>query len=58
MIYVYVCPACGMAEEQIRKVAERNIRRPHCFICDRSMALDIQPVAGVVKNPAVPKRLS
>jgi hypothetical protein len=55
VIYVYACPTCNSTVEDRRPVERRNVRRPPCNACGRTMDLQLQPVRGVVKNPAVPK---
>lgn len=53
-LYSYRCKACGWQREDMRKVDERH-DGPQCDRCRQLMRLEIDPVAGVVKNPAVPK---
>lgn len=55
MIYVYVCSKCKDRCEESRRVDLRSIG-PKCQDCNVEMELEIQPVNGVVRNPAVPKR--
>lgn len=58
-LYTYQCPWCNHQMERTRPIEER-----HAFLlCDnpkhkktRPMRLVIQPVAGIVRNPAAPRR--
>lgn len=53
--YEYQCPNCGAVCADKRTVDERN-DGPRCYLsCKVKMELLISPVAGVVKDPAVPK---
>lgn len=53
-LYQYKCPNCGRQQEDIRCVADRQ-DAPQCHRCKQQTILLISPVAGVVKNPAVPR---
>lgn len=55
MLYVYRCPGCKRATELLKSV-EQRYELPHCAECDQPMALEIQPVPGVMDTPAVPRR--
>lgn len=54
-LYSYECTdsKCYGRQRELRAVADRHIA-PTCY-CGKQMKLRIEPVAGVVKNPAVPK---
>lgn len=55
-LYDYKCGICPSAERYaMRKIADRYIG-PKCYRCGLNMHLIVSPVAGIVKNPAVPKR--
>ena len=54
MIYVYRCPGCKQAVEEMKPV-EQRFEAPHCAACDMAMALEIQPVPVSVDMPAVPR---
>jgi putative FmdB family regulatory protein len=53
--YDYHCDKCNSGTSQMRFVAERE-DSPKCIFCDQKMRLVISPVAGIVRNPAVPRR--
>lgn len=53
--YVYRCPGCKRATEMLKSVEQRH-DAPHCAACDQTMALEVQPVPGVMDTPAVPRR--
>lgn len=53
-LYTYECPKCRKQTEMFRPICDRHLRVP-CD-CGAAMELQISPVLGVVKNPAVPKR--
>lgn len=55
MVYVYWCGLCKCRMDCVRTVDRRYKDAPKCSICGARMKLVIQPVAGVVKNPAVAK---
>jgi len=50
--YVYRCPGCQQAVDEMKPV-EQRFEAPHCAVCDRAMALEIQPVPGKMDEPAV-----
>ena len=52
-MYLYACSACGRLREDIRCIAQRA-DGPTCD-CGKQMDLQMTPVTGIVKNPAVPK---
>lgn len=54
-LYAYECRDCKVQRTDMRTVVERN-DGPWCDRCKRKMNLIISPVAGIVKNPAVPRR--
>lgn len=54
-LYEYICAKCKSGQEAMRTVEAREIA-PECFFCKVPMALIVSPVAGIVKNPAVPRR--
>lgn len=56
-LYAYKCPRCGAEKQDIRRVDERT-RGPMCtrLYCRTEMQLQVSPVAGFVKDPAVPRR--
>jgi len=54
-LYDYRCEDCENGRQDMRTVAERH-DGPKCDFCSGQMKLVISPVAGVVKNPAVPRR--
>lgn len=52
-LYVYKCETCGRLKEDIRLIEERH-DGPKCEHCVLpKMVLQISPVRGFVKNPAV-----
>ena len=54
-LYTYQCPNCGAQRNEMRTVEDRN-NGSRCYrSCKAKMVLVITPVAGIVKNPAVPK---
>lgn len=61
MIYVFECPMCNAREELMLKMEDRDKVRPHCVVCELEMNTDVPmnriatPVAGYVRNPAVPR---
>lgn len=55
-IYLFLCTKCGNDEERILCVAERD-KDQVCTKCDYSMLRLQTPVRGIVKNPAVPKKV-
>lgn len=52
-LYSYLC-RCGFQREDIRCVAERH-DAPQCDRCKSLMTLQVDPVRGFVRNPAVPR---
>ena len=55
MIYLYRCLGGGRSEDVSRRVEERHYALP-CGFCGHNMILEVQPVAGRVTSPAVPKK--
>lgn len=53
ILYEYQCPNCGAVKSAQRKVENRHNGPKHCG--SKPMELLISTVAGVVKNPAVPR---
>jgi predicted nucleic acid-binding Zn ribbon protein len=53
-MYLYACPNCGWLRSDIRCIDQRHIA-PTCDKCKEPMKLQITPVRGYVKNPAVPR---
>lgn len=53
-LYEYTCVPCGKQRTDMRKIEERHYG-PRCDRCRKEMDLIISPVAGIVKNPAVPR---
>lgn len=55
-LYSYQCtkPKCPGGIEAMRTVEARYIA-PDCQLCGSPMKLEVQPVYGVVRDPAVPK---
>ncbi len=53
--YTYRCERCDITREDLKCMAARD-KLPRCTTCKKPMPREIEPVAGVVKNPAVPKR--
>lgn len=51
-LYSYTCEPCGCGKVEMRTIAERE-QVPDCDRCRQSMKFVIDPVVGVVKNPAV-----
>lgn len=54
-LYVFECAICNSQRSEMRTIEERN-DGPECDRCRWPMILVISPVAGIVKNPAVPRR--
>lgn len=52
--YQYECAKCEHRRGDVRTVAERH-DGPTCDVCKAQMKLVVTPVAGIVKNPAVPR---
>lgn len=48
--YVYKCGACETTEEQIRKIADRDVLRL-CRRCRRPMDRDVAAFEGAVYSP-------
>lgn len=53
-LYAYECAQCAKSRSDMRTIENRN-NGPTCDRCRRKMTLVISPVAGIVKNPAVPR---
>ena len=62
--YTYECPWCKATVEEMRPMDEAKTNRPVCAAPEHgfdvlpTMELVIQPVAGVVRNPAAGPRRS
>lgn len=54
-LYVYKCDVCKAEAQDVRTIAERH-DGPRCHRCGAVMVLQVSPVAGIVKNPAVPRK--
>lgn len=55
-LFEYECPRCKNRKMDMRSIPER-FDGPECYRgCGAKMKLLVSPVAGIVKNPAVPKR--
>ncbi len=56
--YLYRCPRCDAETEEMRPMDDRNKDLPLCYNGDVpcEMELVTTPVAGYVKNPAVPRK--
>ena len=54
-IYEYKCVNCRRTRTEIRSIKDRRREAPTC-VCKAFMILTVSPVAGGVKNPAVPRR--
>lgn len=54
-LYEYECPKCKAQTQEMRCIVDRD-NGPPCYRCSNNrMDLVVSPVAGVVKNPAVPR---
>jgi hypothetical protein len=53
-LYLYTCPRCEWTRTEMRTIEKRQ-DAPRCDRDGKKMVLTPTPVAGVVKNPAVPK---
>lgn len=53
-LYSYHCGDCDCGKVEARTIAERE-DAPKCDRCGQSMKFEIDPVVGIVKNPAVLK---
>lgn len=51
-LYAYRCKDCDCTKVEMRTIAERE-DAPECDRCREKMELEIAPVVGIVKNPAV-----
>lgn len=51
--YTYSCPRCQKLKQDIRCISERH-DGPRCD-CGAKMRLLVDPVAGIVHSPAVPR---
>lgn len=58
-LYEYKCAACGASKEELRPYDERDNQLPRCDCGPTGVVMRRQMPApyGVVKNPAVPKRI-
>ncbi len=56
--YTYVCPRCDAETTELRSADDRNKDLPLCYNGDVPCEMEPvhTPVAGYVRNPAVPKR--
>ncbi len=56
--FTYKCPRCDAETTELRPADDRNKDLPLCYNGDVpcEMELVTTPVAGYVRNPAVPKR--
>lgn len=69
-LYQYECPSCGRRDDLHRSVAERDTAAPYCpaprfadgrarpsklGACGRMLRVKFHPVAGHIRNPAVPR---
>lgn len=54
-LYEYACISCRRKKTVMNSVEDRRRNAPTCQ-CGSWMRIQISPVAGRVKNPAVPKR--
>lgn len=59
-LYVYRCPVCGHREEALVAIAGRDREGPACVharpLGHVIMIREQTPVAGIVNNPAVPRK--
>lgn len=55
-IYEYACEGCGAHTEEIRCIALRDAQLA-CGRCETPMKRVISAVAGIVKDPAVEKKV-
>ena len=55
-LYEYRCEKCRATDQGMRKIEERY-EAPECFRCKQPMLLIVSAPAGIVKDPAVPRRL-
>ncbi|MGH8236052.1 MAG: FmdB family zinc ribbon protein [Steroidobacteraceae bacterium] len=55
-IYAYACPGCGQESEEIRCIAMRDARLA-CGRCEQPMTRVISAAVGIVKDPAVEKKV-
>jgi hypothetical protein len=53
--YQYAC-SMGHAHDEYRATEDRN-KPVKCIHCGLQMVLQIQPVSGIVRSPAVPRRV-
>lgn len=51
-LYDYTCEGCSRSKQEMRLIAERE-EAPDCDHCKSPMKLEVSPVRGFVKNPAV-----
>lgn len=52
--YTYQCRTCSNLMSDVRTIPERH-DSPQCYKCRGSTQLVLDPVRGIVKDPAVPK---
>ena len=55
-VYEYSCPGCNATTEEIRCIALRDARLA-CARCETPMHRVISATAGVVREPAVEKKV-
>lgn len=53
--YTYECHECRRSMDADRRIDSRHKDAPVCPTCDLHMWLVVSPVAGVVRDPAVPR---
>ena len=56
--YTYKCPLCDAEVEEMREMDDRRTNPPMCYNAETPIRMELvtNPVAGIVKNPAVPRR--
>lgn len=57
-VYDWRCGGCGSVRSEIRCIADRD-KPVKCDVCKDKipMTREPSPTRGIVKNPAVPKRI-
>lgn len=53
-LYDYNCEGCDRSKQGMRLIAERE-DSPKCDFCGERMKLQVSPVRGFVRGPAVPR---
>lgn len=56
-VYEYMCRGCGVITEELRSIAKRDARHA-CARCETPMRRIVSAVLGVVRDPAVPKKIN